>query len=143
MIMDIIPKSNKKSEKNRRKSVFANSKKRLSVFKNSKRISLPTQDERINSQLVDEQSVISNYHELDDLQPGVVQDQLATLTETSLTEGRLTGPEVTHAQDNHVILNKQSSKVSSMAKLVRFITCLLYTSPSPRDRQKSRMPSSA
>ena len=25
----------------------------------------------------------------------------------------------------------------------RFKTCLLYTSPSPRDRQKSRMPSSA
>ena len=27
--------------------------------------------------------------------------------------------------------------------LANFITCLLYTSPSPRDRQKSRMPSSA
>ena len=26
---------------------------------------------------------------------------------------------------------------------VRFYFCLLYTSPSPRDRQKSRMPSSA
>ena len=26
---------------------------------------------------------------------------------------------------------------------VEFISCLLYTSPSPRDRQKSRMPSSA
>ena len=26
---------------------------------------------------------------------------------------------------------------------VDYITCLLYTSPSPRDRQKSRMPSSA
>ena len=26
---------------------------------------------------------------------------------------------------------------------VRYIICLLYTSPSPRDRQKSRMPSSA
>ena len=26
---------------------------------------------------------------------------------------------------------------------MRFYTCLLYTSPSPRDRQKSRMPSSA
>ena len=25
----------------------------------------------------------------------------------------------------------------------RLVTCLLYTSPSPRDRQKSRMPSSA
>ena len=27
--------------------------------------------------------------------------------------------------------------------LGRVLTCLLYTSPSPRDRQKSRMPSSA
>ena len=27
--------------------------------------------------------------------------------------------------------------------VVNNITCLLYTSPSPRDRQKSRMPSSA
>ena len=27
--------------------------------------------------------------------------------------------------------------------LVLYRTCLLYTSPSPRDRQKSRMPSSA
>ena len=26
---------------------------------------------------------------------------------------------------------------------MRLINCLLYTSPSPRDRQKSRMPSSA
>ena len=29
------------------------------------------------------------------------------------------------------------------AALVRIYACLLYTSPSPRDRQKSRMPSSA
>ena len=28
-------------------------------------------------------------------------------------------------------------------KHIGFIGCLLYTSPSPRDRQKSRMPSSA
>ena len=28
-------------------------------------------------------------------------------------------------------------------ELFEFSTCLLYTSPSPRDRQKSRMPSSA
>ena len=26
---------------------------------------------------------------------------------------------------------------------LQFVACLLYTSPSPRDRQKSRMPSSA
>ena len=28
-------------------------------------------------------------------------------------------------------------------KYIQFYICLLYTSPSPRDRQKSRMPSSA
>ena len=28
-------------------------------------------------------------------------------------------------------------------KMEKYPTCLLYTSPSPRDRQKSRMPSSA
>ena len=31
----------------------------------------------------------------------------------------------------------------SKAKDTMFANCLLYTSPSPRDRQKSRMPSSA
>ena len=43
-------------------------------------------------------------------------------------------------------------KISSLSALIAFallpiiswlLTCLLYTSPSPRDRQKSRMPSSA
>ena len=29
------------------------------------------------------------------------------------------------------------------AALMLYVSCLLYTSPSPRDRQKSRMPSSA
>ena len=32
---------------------------------------------------------------------------------------------------------------NNMCSLVKFYNCLLYTSPSPRDRQKSRMPSSA
>ena len=32
---------------------------------------------------------------------------------------------------------------SSMLRKDRMEACLLYTSPSPRDRQKSRMPSSA
>ena len=32
---------------------------------------------------------------------------------------------------------------SAVQSLVYRTTCLLYTSPSPRDRQKSRMPSSA
>ena len=35
------------------------------------------------------------------------------------------------------------SMISAMVKLKLSLVCLLYTSPSPRDRQKSRMPSSA
>ena len=33
--------------------------------------------------------------------------------------------------------------VAVMASSINFNTCLLYTSPSPRDRTRSRMPSSA
>ena len=32
---------------------------------------------------------------------------------------------------------------NKLTKRIRTMPCLLYTSPSPRDRQKSRMPSSA
>ena len=43
--------------------------------------------------------------------------------------------------DNDVVLDfLQGSNLMQLASLG---TCLLYTSPSPRDRQKSRMPSSA
>ena len=31
----------------------------------------------------------------------------------------------------------------SIAEILQHMTCLLYTSPSPRDRTRSRMPSSA
>ena len=37
----------------------------------------------------------------------------------------------------------QVDRTDPCRMLVRFITCLLYTSPSPRDRTRSRMPSSA
>ena len=36
----------------------------------------------------------------------------------------------------------KKQEIKSMPGVYRY-TCLLYTSPSPRDRQKSRMPSSA
>ena len=38
---------------------------------------------------------------------------------------------------------KQSECVEEAVDLCMKHSCLLYTSPSPRDRQKSRMPSSA
>jgi hypothetical protein len=43
-----------------------------------------------------------------------------------------------------IILNLEDGVVKEKKEIARImIACLLYTSPSPRDRQKSRMPSSA
>ena len=39
--------------------------------------------------------------------------------------------------------NMESVPVFIQSQVLESMTCLLYTSPSPRDRQKSRMPSSA
>ena len=40
-------------------------------------------------------------------------------------------------------LREHTERLFNSAKILRMKICLLYTSPSPRDRQKSRMPSSA
>ena len=44
-----------------------------------------------------------------------------------------------------ILENQSISAVSFVGStpIAHYIYCLLYTSPSPRDRQKSRMPSSA
>ena len=50
-------------------------------------------------------------------------------------------------KEDHIILNLFSFTTLKAADLLEFLhlsnTCLLYTSPSPRDRTRSRMPSSA
>ena len=38
---------------------------------------------------------------------------------------------------------KRNTPIDSRASAVEYADCLLYTSPSPRDRTRSRMPSSA
>ena len=48
------------------------------------------------------------------------------------------GENIVFTADSDAIITK-----GIIALLVRVLSCLLYTSPSPRDRQKSRMPSSA
>ena len=40
-------------------------------------------------------------------------------------------------------LNFKNGDTVDVGAVLGIISCLLYTSPSPRDRQKSRMPSSA
>ena len=45
-----------------------------------------------------------------------------------------------HSEQARILYNGMNALVRESQ---RFYRCLLYTSPSPRDRQKSRMPSSA
>ena len=45
--------------------------------------------------------------------------------------------------DKITILEIKKEKISNKEKLIEVDNCLLYTSPSPRDRIASRMPSSA
>ena len=49
---------------------------------------------------------------------------------------------VTHTSSHRHMLSHTCSHTHALSQTLTH-TCLLYTSPSPRDRQKSRMPSSA
>ena len=77
------------------------------------------------------QEVISEYA-LKDGDTGSPEIQVAILTERIVN---LTEHFKTHKKDNH---SRQG-----LLKMVNLRSCLLYTSPSPRDRSLSRMPSSA
>ena len=57
-------------------------------------------------------------------------------------------PVVSVIRDSFTSYNPLSGEAAfigadNYTRLIQDETCLLYTSPSPRDRQKSRMPSSA
>ena len=54
----------------------------------------------------------------------------------------LSSTDGSHASGVKVIIN-QIKKNGSRRKIFQSKTCLLYTSPSPRDVEESRMPSSA
>ena len=53
------------------------------------------------------------------------------------------GYAVANSANNRVITSVDSENGNAEANMSFDGSCLLYTSPSPRDRQKSRMPSSA
>ena len=61
---------------------------------------------------------------------------------TSSTSQTVTGAVLTPTTSGRIQLSLTNSQTAAM-KSGRYVYCLLYTSPSPRDRQKSRMPSSA
>ena len=74
----------------------------------------------------------------------VIADSLVALimhAQSSAASIRLTGRPCSHRQKKAREENTEDADKTTAEEHLR--TCLLYTSPSPRDRQKSRMPSSA
>ena len=53
------------------------------------------------------------------------------------------GPALTSKQERRLQFKEIEPAIDFFKNVVQYKSCLLYTSPSPRDRQKSRMPSSA
>ena len=60
-----------------------------------------------------------------------------------IEEGKLLSPKFNNDGLIPVITTCSKTKEILMHGYMNVEACLLYTSPSPRDRQKSRMPSSA
>ena len=58
---------------------------------------------------------------------------------------RLDGDNIRHGLNNNLGFSPEDRKenIRRIGEVSKLLACLLYTSPSPRDRQKSRMPSSA
>ena len=71
---------------------------------------------------------------MDSMQPAVADAEQVTIQDC-MPEGER---HATTAEEGRQIANN-----SARPNCVEYVFCLLYTSPSPRDRQKSRMPSSA
>ena len=83
-------------------------------------------------------------HELDLLAKESYKETLKSFYETLFTWSRSSKKIICEAKriNNRFLFNSQE-KESGLIIFALHNSCLLYTSPSPRDRQKSRMPSSA
>ena len=70
---------------------------------------------------------------------------LRTLYEIAPSKEELIVTTVDRVLKKHgkIAMDAMNTHSSPIKKLESFLTCLLYTSPSPRDRTRSRMPSSA
>ena len=76
--------------------------------------------------------------------PGVCREALGRNDYLYTKTGTFNSNKVyTWSDYHHKRLVEQSRGVVPYYGTAPFLCCLLYTSPSPRDRQKSRMPSSA
>ena len=80
-----------------------------------------------------------------DVQFSIEEDFVSTLEKMSIQKGSMTLIEAEEQSNLIDLLNKEygNSKLSCGGAATNSMVCLLYTSPSPRDVEESRMPSSA
>ena len=62
---------------------------------------------------------------------------------TNAQQWRISASQTSMDSGDHITNNWEEVDTDGYGRIGNVMTCLLYTSPSPRDRQKSRMPSSA
>ena len=74
-------------------------------------------------------------------QPKNKKITLSNFFESIVSIDKLANRALSTANSNLNIIQEQKLLIESLSMSLE--GCLLYTSPSPRDRQKSRMPSSA
>ena len=74
--------------------------------------------------------------------PGIFPEATIINFDTLLQQNQY----VSRVSNNDIVMDQYSSNlpgVETNKHIKPFYTCLLYTSPSPRDKRQSRMPSSA
>ena len=96
----------------------------------------------------DEIVIAANPMQLSGLARRLVDDRLlenSAAREASIEASKTRVPFVTHLVQKKLVSPKDIANAASeeFGTPLLDITCLLYTSPSPRDRSLSRMPSSA
>ena len=72
-----------------------------------------------------------------------ILDELASKNEVVFKNEKLGAITSFRFKGRSFILLKPSTYMNLSGKAVKYWICLLYTSPSPRDKRQSRMPSSA
>ena len=72
-----------------------------------------------------------------------ILDSIDEELEMALEDGENENDPLATPEEKHARASYFRELLRLQGELVKLQDCLLYTSPSPRDRQKSRMPSSA